>query len=160
MKKNDDLILLGGENRIILKDCDSAARKGSKVALDQSADLLMDKSREVLLKYADERVPIYGLNTQFGSQVNILDANMTNHSDDYHKSLKERQVNLVKSHDCGLGEEAPGEVVRSAMMLRAHCLGLGYSGVRPAIPKALVDFLNKGIHPIIHRYGSIGASGD
>ena len=160
MKKNDDLILLGGGNRITLKDCDNVARKGSKVALDHSADLSMDKSREVLLKYADERVPIYGLNTQFGSQVNILDANMTNHSDDYHKSLKERQVNLVKSHDCGLGEEAPGEVVRSAMMLRAHCLGLGYSGVRPAIPKALVDFLNKGLSPIIYKYGSIGASGD
>src|SRR3989338_4407486 len=160
MKKNDDLILLGGENRITLKDCDNAARKGFKVALDQGADLSMNQSCEVLLKYANERVPIYGLNTQFGSQVNILDANMTNHSDDYHKSLRERQVNLVKSHDCGLGEEVPEEITRSAMMLRAHCLGLGYSGVRPIVPRSLADFLNKGIHPIIHKYGSIGASGD
>jgi len=160
MNKKDDLILLGGENRITLKDCNNTARKGSKVALDQSADLPMNQSCEVLLKYADERVPIYGLNTQFGSQVNMLDANMTNHSDDYHKSLRERQVNLVKSHDCGLGEEAPEEITRSAMMLRAHCLGLGYSGVRPIISQALINFLNKGIHPIIHKYGSIGASGD
>lgn len=160
MISDKNTILLGGSSRLALKDCHKVARDGAKVALQQDADLLMNKSRDALLKYAEERVPIYGLNTQFGSQVNMLDANMTNHSDDYHRSLNERQMNLIKSHNCGLGEEAPEEISRAAMMLRAHCLGLGYSGVRPAVAQALIGFLNKRIHPVIRRYGSIGASGD
>ena len=157
---NKDIVLLGGNSRLTLKNCNQVARENARVAIAGDAESLMDKSHEVLLKYMEERVPIYGLNTQFGGQVNMLDSNMTNHSDDYHKSLRERQNNLIKSHDCGLGEEAPEEITRSAMMLRAHCISLGYSGVRPVVAQALINFLNKGIHPIIRKYGSIGASGD
>ena len=157
---NKDIVLLGGNSRLTLKNCNQVARENARVAIAGDAESLMDKSHEVLLKYMEERVPIYGLNTQFGGQVNMLDSNMTNHSDDYHKSSRERQYNLIKSHDCGLGEEAPEEITRSAMMLRAHCISLGYSGVRPVVAQALINFLNKGIHPIIRKYGSIGASGD
>ena len=160
MSKKDDIILLGGKGRLTIDDCDRVARKNAPVGLDGGAEQPMKKSLALLSKYTDERVPIYGLNTQFGGQVNMLDANMNNNSAEYHKSLKERQNNLVNSHDCGLGDEVPGEVARAAMMLRAHCVSLGYSVVRPAVPLALINFLNKGIHPIIHKYGSIGASGD
>ncbi|MEK7097986.1 MAG: aromatic amino acid ammonia-lyase, partial [Patescibacteria group bacterium] len=132
----------------------------SKRLCIKKAEFLMNKSRAVLQKYSSERVPVYGLNTQFGSQVNILDANITNGTRQYNHSLEERQLNLIKSHNCGLGEEMPQEVVRAAMFLRAHCLSLGYSGVRPAVARALIEFLNKGVHPVIRRYGSIGASGD
>ena len=161
MKHTDTTIHLGGDHWLTLEESQSIARNGSKVELLKDARDLMLQSLETLHKYADGRTPVYGLNTQFGSQVNLLDVNLTNHNhQDYYDSLKQRQLNLIRSHNCGLGEEAPDEVVRTAMVLRAHCLGLGYSGVRPVVVESLIDFVNEGIHPVIHRYGSIGASGD
>ena len=40
------------------------------------------------------------------------------------------QLNLLRSHACGVGEPFPVEVVRAAMLLRANALAKGTSGVR------------------------------
>jgi histidine ammonia-lyase len=109
----------------------------------------------------DSRVPIYGLNTQFGDQVVLLDKHLDDYEGDhYQDSLKNRQNSLIKSHNCGMGELAPTEAVRGAMLLRSRCLSRGYSGVRPEVVDAYFEFLNRGITPDCFRYGSIGASGD
>jgi histidine ammonia-lyase len=46
------------------------------------------------------------------------------------------------------------------LLLRAHVLSLGYSGVRPEIVERLLDFLNLEILPVVPEQGSLGASGD
>jgi histidine ammonia-lyase len=46
------------------------------------------------------------------------------------------------------------------LLLRAHVLALGYSGVRPLIAERLIEFLNRGLLPIVPEQGSLGASGD
>lgn len=56
--------------------------------------------------------------------------------------------------------EAPREWVRATMLIRAHQLALGYSGVRPEVVTTLVQFINSGITPIVPIFGSVGASGD
>src|SRR5437879_11711881 len=70
------------------------------------------------------------------------------------------QVNIVRSHSAGVGDPLPEEVVRAMMLLRAHALALGYSGIRPQTLTLLVEMLNRGLHPIIPSQGSVGASGD
>src|SRR5439155_575440 len=70
------------------------------------------------------------------------------------------QVNIVRSHSAGVGDPLPEEVVRAMMLLRAHALALGYSGIRPQTLTLLVDMLNRDLHPIIPSQGSVGASGD
>ncbi|OGC75846.1 MAG: hypothetical protein A2Z27_05335, partial [candidate division Zixibacteria bacterium RBG_16_50_21] len=52
------------------------------------------------------------------------------------------------------------ETVRAVMLLRAHNLAAGYSGVRPGLVDRLVEFLNCGLIPLIPEQGSVGASGD
>src|SRR3989475_9501649 len=69
------------------------------------------------------------------------------------------QVNIVRSHSAGVGEPLPEEVVRAMMLLRAHTLALGYSGVREDILVILLQMLNRGLHPVIPCQGSVGATG-
>ena len=44
------------------------------------------------------------------------------------------------------------------LLLRANTLALGHSGCRPLIVDRLLDFLGRGIHPVVPEHGSVGAS--
>jgi phenylalanine ammonia-lyase len=156
----DSAILIGANHRLTLESCNKAGRLNEKVKLDPKAYAKIESSNRILETFSKQRLPVYGLNTQFGNNANMLDANITNGSEAYQQSVKQRQLNLIISHNTGLGDDTPEDVVRVAMMLRAHCLGLGHSGVRPEIIEALLSLINAGIHPVINKYGSIGASGD
>jgi histidine ammonia-lyase len=158
--KDSSGIVIGGNRKLTLESCNKVGRELLKVRLDPKALNKIDSSHHILEKFSKLRLPVYGLNTQFGNNANMLDANITSGSDEYNQSVKQRQLNLILSHNVGLGEETPEDVVRVAMMLRAHCLGLGHSGVRPEIIQALIGFINNEIHPVINKFGSIGASGD
>ena len=46
------------------------------------------------------------------------------------------------------------------LLLRAHVLALGHSGVRPVIVERMVDMLNRDLIPAVPEQGSLGASGD
>ena len=93
----------------------------------------------------------YGINTGFGSLCNVRI------KDD---ELSQLQENLVCSHACGMGDEVPEEIVSLMLLLKAHGLSQGYSGVRPEIVQRLVDFYNLKIYPVVYQLGSLGASGD
>jgi len=70
------------------------------------------------------------------------------------------QLNLVRSHCCGIGEPLPVDVVRAMMLIRANTLTMGLSGIRPVVAEMLCDLLNHGITPVVPMRGSVGASGD
>jgi histidine ammonia-lyase len=46
------------------------------------------------------------------------------------------------------------------LLLRAHVLALGHSGVRVPIVERMVDMLNRDLVPVVPEQGSLGASGD
>jgi histidine ammonia-lyase len=131
------------------------------VALNEQARQRMVTCNQYFARSLDTRVPIYGLNTQFGDQVTLLDKHLDDYeTDNYRASITARQYDLVRSHNCGVGEVAPAEVVRGAMLLRAQCLSRGFSGVRPEVVESYLTLLRNDIVPLCRRYGSIGASGD
>ena len=74
--------------------------------------------------------------------------------------LARLQLNLVRSHACGLGAPLSEPETRVIVALRANTLALGYSGVRPIVAHTLTLMLNRGVHPVIPSKGSVGASGD
>lgn len=132
-----------------------------RLTLDPESRGKMNAAHRVFCSSMDSRIPIYGLNTQFGDQVTLLDRHLDDYeSDNYRNSLVDRQYNLVRSHNCGLGDVVDEEIVRGAMILRAQCLSRGFSGVRPEVVEAYLNFVNQGITPLCYRFGSIGASGD
>src|SRR5579863_8399569 len=70
------------------------------------------------------------------------------------------QVNLVRSHSCGVGAPLSEAETRAMMLLRANALAKGLSGIRPVVVDTLCAMLNAGVHPVIPSQGSVGASGD
>lgn len=155
-------VVVGGPlKNVDLKTLAAVARHGAPVSLDPASRDSMSECHSFFASKVESRVPIYGLNTQFGDQVVLLDEHLDDYEgEQYENSLKNRQNSLIKSHNCGMGELAPTDVVRGAMLLRSRCLSRGYSGVRPEVIDAYFEFLNRGITPHCFRYGSIGASGD
>lgn len=94
---------------------------------------------------------IYGFNTGVGA--------LKDRQIDAHR-LEEFQRYYIRSHCTGLGPSFDDESVRGAMLVRVNSLASGYSGVTPGLLVALLELLNRGIHPVVPMIGSLGASGD
>lgn len=111
----------------------------------------IDASREVIEQIIKSEAVVYGVNTGFGklSEVHIARAD-----------LRQLQLNLVRSHSCGIGRPLAEPEVRAMMLLRANVLTLGFSGIRREVIELLVAMLNAGVLPMIPEKGSVGASGD
>ncbi|GLI47905.1 histidine ammonia-lyase [Pseudothermotoga lettingae] len=144
------MIEIGG-SRLIVSDVVKVARYCEKVELSPESIVKMQKSREVVEQILKEERAIYGVNTGFGAFANVKIP-----KDD----LLQIQKNILLSHACGVGEPLSEEIVRAMMLIRAHSLSLGFSGVRPVIVKKLCEFLNKGVTPYVPSKGSVGSSGD
>ena len=127
------------------------AREQTRVVMSEHTREKLSSSRKVLEKMVEGGRIIYAVNTGVGELVDVRIPP---------DELKNLQVNLLRSHACGLGEPYPEEVVRAMMLLRANALAKGYSGVRPELVQMLLDMVNSRVHPVIPRQGSVGASGD
>lgn len=154
-------VSIGPTNKLTLLDAKKVGIDLMPVHLNKNAYPEMQHSHAFLQNYINKRVPVYGINTQFGDQVNLLDDNLKNNNSSlYYDSINDRQSNLIKSHACGIGDAVSPEIVRVAILLRTQCLSQGYSGVAPSVVEAMLASLNAGIVPVVPKYGSIGASGD
>src|SRR5262249_3691044 len=98
-----------------------------------------------------QRAIVYGVSTGFGK---LSDVHIPS------DKLEQLQVNLVRSHSCGLGRPLSEPEVRTMMLLRANVLTLGFSGIRLEVIQLLVGMPNKNVCPLIPEKGSVGASGD
>lgn len=108
-------------------------------------------SRRVIEEIVARGGVVYGVSTGFGklSDIQIAAA-----------ELRQLQLNLVRSHACGVGRLLSEPEVRAMMLLRANVLALGFSGIRLEVIEFLVEMLNRGVYPVIPEKGSVGASGD
>lgn len=122
-----------------------------QVKVDPEAIQRVAANRKTVETKLDNKQTMYGINTGFGKFSDVII------EDD---DLATLQLNLIRSHACGVGEPFAEPISRAMMLLRANTLLRGYSGVRPLIVNQLVDFINAKIHPVIPEQGSLGASGD
>jgi histidine ammonia-lyase len=129
----------------------SVARGGEAVTLSGAAADRIRASRRLVEQIVAEHRVVYGINTGFGK---LADVHIPE------TELRELQVNLVRSHSCGLGEPLPEAETRAVMLLRANVLAKGLSGVRIEVVDTLLALLNRRVHPVIPSKGSVGASGD
>ncbi|MDP6340146.1 MAG: histidine ammonia-lyase [Candidatus Marinimicrobia bacterium] len=123
----------------------------ARISLSPEAKKAIGDSHKVLKNILSSGQQIYGVNTGFGqlSTVSI--------SPDDQKLL---QLNLVRSHACGVGIPLDLGVTRITMVLKLMTWAKGHSGIRPQLAKLLVGMINHDILPVIPRQGSVGASGD
>jgi histidine ammonia-lyase len=134
------------------------ANKGTEVFFSSEEEKKLAASRHILEKFVDNRLPIYGVSTQFGDDANRV--HVEGKYQEYLQSLVRRQNNVIRALNCGVGEEVNPEIIRATLLLRINAHIQGASGIRPEIVHAIVRLLNNNYLPIIRRYGSVGASGD
>src|SRR5437899_1835073 len=108
-------------------------------------------SRKVIEQIVGRDVVVYGVNTGFGK---LSDVRIPQND------LRQLQLNLVRSHACGIGNPLSEAEVRAMILLRANVLALGFSGVRLEIIQLLCEMLNRHVYPVVPEKGSVGASGD
>ena len=94
---------------------------------------------------------VYGINTGFGA---LVSASISP------EDLATLQVNLIRSHACGIGENMSIQDTRAMMCVRANSLVKGNSGIQRSVIEQIITYLNEDIIPVVPRIGSLGASGD
>ncbi len=129
----------------------AAVADGANVALAPVARSRIARARSFVEEIVARGEVVYGINTGFGA---LADVSIPQ------EKLRELQVNLIRSHSCGVGEPLPERAVRAMMLQRANVLSKGYSGCRVEIIETLLAMLNARVHPVIPSRGSVGASGD
>lgn len=129
----------------------AVALQTEKVALLPDAISRMKASRAVVDRLLADGQTAYGINTGFGKLASVRISS---------EQVRQLQINLVRSHACGVGTALSEAETRAMILLRANALAKGLSGVRPVVVETLCTMLNRGVHPVIPSQGSVGASGD
>ena len=130
------LKVISRKNRISLDDC----------MLEQLHDV-----RSCIDYMITHHIKAYGLTTGFAD---LRDKILTR------DQVSDLSMNLILSHDAGIGTYLPQMVTFGAMVARAASLAKGFSGIRVKSLETLLSMINCGIIPQVPRTGSLGASGD
>lgn len=131
---------------------DKIIKENYKLALSEKSKKLISDCKAYLdKKSSTSEKPIYGITTGFGSlcKINIPA-----------EDLSRLQANLVMSHACSIGEPVNTEIIRLMLLLKAHALSLGKSGVQLITVERIIDMFNNNVLPVVRELGSLGASGD
>src|SRR6266478_9670218 len=137
--------------KLSLNQIVAVAKGEERIALSAAARRRVESARHVVEEIVAAQRTVYGVNTGFGklSDVHIEPS-----------QLRELQLNLVRSHSCGLGAPLSEAEARAMLLLRANVLAEGFSGCRPILIETLIALLERGVTPVIPEKGSVGASGD
>ncbi|MEG1710200.1 MAG: histidine ammonia-lyase [Clostridia bacterium] len=139
------------KNGLTIDDVVSVARFGAKVRLSPDCNERIIKARSLVDLIVKNGKAVYGINTGFGKFSDVAISP---------EDTATLQLNLIKSHACGVGDIMPMEIVRALMLLRLNALSMGFSGVSTETLNTLLNMLNKNVIPYIPCKGSLGASGD
>jgi histidine ammonia-lyase len=137
--------------KLTLERIAAVALNGEGVQISTQAEPRIRVSRKVVEEIIARDAVVYGVTTGFGK---LSDVRIPR------DALSDLQLNLVRSHACGIGAPLSEPEVRAMMLLRANVLALGFSGIRLELIQMLCEMLNRRVHPVVPEKGSVGASGD
>ncbi len=122
-----------------------------RVSLSGEAKENVRRAADAVQILLDRGEIAYGITTGFGAfKDKIISL----------EEVEKLQKNIVMSHAVGVGKPFDALTTRAIMLIRANTLARGFSGIRLETLELLIEFLNRGIHPVIPEKGSLGASGD
>ena len=136
---------------LTIENIEAVARRGAKVELDPDSVTRIRGCRAFIEERIAAREIMYGVNTGIGEFSEVV-------LDD--EQVQQFQRYLIYNHAAGIGEPAPLDHIRAAMVLRVNVHANGHSGCRPEITQTLVEMLNRGVTPVVCEKGSVGACGD
>jgi histidine ammonia-lyase len=129
----------------------SAVAGGAPVTFGDDARGRVRAARAVIEDAVAAGRTIYGVTTGFGALADTLvDPSKAG----------DLQHGIIASHATAVGRPLSRTEARAMLLLRAHVLALGHSGVRTEVIDLMVDMLNRDVVPVVPEQGSLGASGD
>jgi histidine ammonia-lyase len=128
-----------------------AVSAGADVSFTVDARERVAAARRVVEDAVASGEIVYGVTTGFGALANVrIDP----------AQASDLQHGIVRSHATAVGRPLSRPEARAMLLLRAHVLALGHSGVRPEVVDLMVQMLNADVIPSVPEQGSLGASGD
>ena len=123
----------------------------AKITINKDSKKKIRESYNRLTDIISSGQTVYGVNTGFGrlSQIKIDK-----------EDQRRLQLNLIRSHSAGVGDNLDVGIIRVAMALKLLNYSQGYSGVHPDTVSQLIKFVNNDLIPVVPEKGSVGASGD
>jgi tyrosine ammonia-lyase len=145
-------LLVGRRQTLTVAQVVAFAQSGPErhLALSPESPAAVAAGQALLREWLAAGRPCYGVTTGFGALVDHPAAS----------DGTEQGLGLIHHLCAGFGPLAPDPIVRAMLVIRAHTVAQGYSGIGPGV---LADWLalccDEGL-PEVPRYGSVGASGD
>ncbi len=122
-----------------------------RVSLSKTAQARVARSAAAVQLLLERGEIAYGITTGFGAFKDKIISR---------EEVELLQRNIIVSHAVGVGKPFDVPTTRAIILIRANTLARGFSGIRLETLELLVEFLNRGVNPIIPEKGSLGASGD
>src|SRR3954469_25094179 len=117
-----------------LSEIAEVAHGGEAIRVGPAAHERIHASRRVIEEIVAKGAVVYGVSTGFGK---LSDVHVP--ADE----LRQLQLNLARSHACGIGNPLSEPEVRAMILLRANVLALGLSGIRLEIIEQLCELNNR-----------------
>ena len=111
----------------------------------------IDRSESFVKDIVAHSEVVYGINTGFGPLCDTIISS---------QDTANLQHNLLKSHAVGVGNPIPKSIAKTMMILKAHALAQGYSGIQLRTLERIMWMTEQDIIPVVPEQGSVGASGD
>src|ERR1700729_4098983 len=143
-------VIVNGDG-LTVQDVIEVSRGEARAELGPGGPERREASRAVVAAAIAGDAPVYGVTPGFGA---LADTPVGE------RDLPRLQRAIIVSHAAGTGEPLDDASVRAILLLRARTLAAGYSGVRPELPRRLLQLLDLGLLPVVPGKGSVGASGD
>jgi histidine ammonia-lyase len=122
-----------------------------RVVLSEKAQTQVNRSANAVQILLERGEIAYGITTGFGAFKDKIISR---------EEVELLQRNIIVSHAVGVGKPFDIPTTRAIILIRANTLARGFSGIRLETLESLIEFLNRGVHPIVPEKGSLGASGD
>jgi histidine ammonia-lyase len=142
-----------GRVRLTGRDLDlesvvAVARSAATVEVEADARARIEAASAAVQRAVERGTPIYGVTTGLGPRVE--------HPIDPGDSAAVA-LRTLRGRATAVGEPLPDDVVRAAMLVRLNGLCAGGAGAGIAVADGIAALLNRGVHPVIPRIGSVGA---
>jgi len=134
---------------ITTADVVSVARGGERVGFASILERDLQASRDVVEAVLAAGLPVYGLNTELGAGRNVVVSPET---------LDEYQRRTIRNSAGGIGEPLGFEQTRAVIFARLAGFSRGGAGVTVGLAAQYRELLNRDVHPVVPRTGSVGAA--
>ena len=131
--------------------------EGADVIIDPAAIEQMKKSHKLLMAFAAEGRPVYGLTVGVGlnKDKSIFDAD-GKLSPEVIALSKQFNKNALRAHSAAYGPEMPARMVRATMVIRLNTMLTGRAAAQPYVAELYAAFLNENLLPVIPSRGTVG----